>query len=440
MCVCKFMEKNKKGHQKTDDSRVVKRALRKTRATVASLQGEELKDKFNCKDTTMEGVEAIQEFGRVMAESMNRQFDEQKRREENTEERYRELLEGQMKTHREDSEILTREFGKLRIEKELARGRNTVKLPMYDGLNLDIDEWTEKVEACVTCNEWNLDRLMEQIPTSLTAMAKRAYDMITEDDKRTKEAFFASMKNQIDPQAQQRNKELFRLAKKGPGETVTTFVNRLRTYIRRSGEDPKLGFVEDILKYRVYDSLPPSDRKLLKATMDHSTDLDKIIVKAESLVSDQLEATGFIGVVREGNGQSDRQRQDRMPYREGNGAQRSGRAENTESPRMWDRYSGPFNGVCWNCQGQIQSNEGQLKQEPMYSMGTNTNGYGGPYHQPPPPMRPPFPQSPTNRENIDSVPENAHMTGPYMTASPNQVQSHATNPTDTQLSNLDTPG
>ena len=68
------MEKNKKGHQKTDDSRVVKRALRKTRATVASLQGEELKDKFNCKDTTMEGVEAIQEFGRVMAESMNRQM------------------------------------------------------------------------------------------------------------------------------------------------------------------------------------------------------------------------------------------------------------------------------------------------------------------------------------------------------------------------------
>ena len=72
MCVCKFMEKNKKGHQKTDDSRVVKRALRKTRATVASLQGEELKDKLNCKDTTMEGIEAIQELGRVMADSINR--------------------------------------------------------------------------------------------------------------------------------------------------------------------------------------------------------------------------------------------------------------------------------------------------------------------------------------------------------------------------------
>ena len=58
------MEKNKKAQQ---NSRVVKIALRKTRATVASLQGEEVKDEFNCKDTTMEGIEAIQEFGRVMA-------------------------------------------------------------------------------------------------------------------------------------------------------------------------------------------------------------------------------------------------------------------------------------------------------------------------------------------------------------------------------------
>ena len=188
--------------------------------------------------------------------------------------------------------------------------------------------------------------------------------------------------------------------------------------------------------------------------MDHSTDLDKIIIKAESLVSDQLEATGFIGVVREGNGQSDRQRQDRMPNREGNGPQRendrSGRAMNTGSQRMGDRsYSGSFNGVCWNCNqtghirrfcpGQRQSNERQMRQEPMYGTGMDRNGYEGPYHQPPPPIRPPYQRPPPNRENIGLVPPNSPMAGQFLTASPNQVQSHTTNSTDTQPLNLETP-
>ena len=69
----------------------------------------------------MEGVEALREFGRVMAESMDRQFDEQRRREENSIERYKELVEGQMKTHREDAETLAKEFEKLRLEKEQYR-------------------------------------------------------------------------------------------------------------------------------------------------------------------------------------------------------------------------------------------------------------------------------------------------------------------------------
>ena len=122
------MEKRKgRTRQEAKKTEVLKSALTKARATVESFQGEV--EKGACKDPTMEAVEAIQDFGRVMAESMNRQFDEQRRREENTVERYKELVEGQMRTHREDAEILAREFEKLRIEKELARGRNTIKLP-----------------------------------------------------------------------------------------------------------------------------------------------------------------------------------------------------------------------------------------------------------------------------------------------------------------------
>ena len=47
-------------------------------------------------------------------------------------------------------------------------------------------------------------------------------------------------------------------------------------YIRRWGGDPKEAFAIEMLKYKTYDSLNPTDRKILNATVDHSEDLDKM--------------------------------------------------------------------------------------------------------------------------------------------------------------------
>ena len=50
----------------------------------------------------------------------------------------------------------------------------------------------------MTCN-WDLAKLIETLPTYLTGQAKRAFDSLTEDDKRTKETLFQTIRDKIDP-------------------------------------------------------------------------------------------------------------------------------------------------------------------------------------------------------------------------------------------------
>ena len=79
------MESRRKGRKEVDKPEVIRRAISKTRKVVESLEGEDLEIEID-KDSTMEGVEAMRQFGQLMADSMNRQFEEQKRREETTRE------------------------------------------------------------------------------------------------------------------------------------------------------------------------------------------------------------------------------------------------------------------------------------------------------------------------------------------------------------------
>ena len=101
----------------------IRAGVAKERSIVES-QGEVelvLKESSN-RDPTMEGVEALKEFGRVMAENMNRQIEEQREYYREREERnlasYKTLVEGQMKSHKEDAEAIAKEFEKIRIDKE----------------------------------------------------------------------------------------------------------------------------------------------------------------------------------------------------------------------------------------------------------------------------------------------------------------------------------
>ena len=123
----------------------------------------------------------------------------------------------------------------------------TQKLPNYDGSNLDFDEWEEKVRAISKCNDWEVDRLLAALPASLSGCSKRAYDMLKDEDKLSKEALFQGLRVKLDPTSERKNKELFIQARKGMGESMVAFIDRCRMYIRRSGGNPRENFAVEML-------------------------------------------------------------------------------------------------------------------------------------------------------------------------------------------------
>ena len=128
----------------------------------------------------MADLEGIRELARVLAQNMNEQQERDREREREREneregerqrererdeareaeraqerererirererelaniEKYKEIIEGQARFHREDTELLAAEFEKLRIEKEQNRNRVTQRLPSYDGVNQEFEE------------------------------------------------------------------------------------------------------------------------------------------------------------------------------------------------------------------------------------------------------------------------------------------------------------
>ena len=239
----------------------VRGALKRAREVIESVEGEEreleLPQELATNSLTMgEAGEAIREMGRVMMETLTAQLEAQREfqreREETNSERFRELIEGQNRQHREDAEALASEFERMRIEKEQARGRINQRLPNYDGINLEFDEFQDKIEAVMTCNAWDFQKTLDILPTYLTGQAKRAFDSLVDDDKRTKESFFQNMRVKIDPQSERKNKEMFLVARKGPNENVMAYIDRCRMYIRRSGGDPNEQFAREMLRLKVY--------------------------------------------------------------------------------------------------------------------------------------------------------------------------------------------
>ena len=325
-----------------------------------------------------DAMEAVRQLGQAMLENMNRQMDYMREREEASAERareredanaerYRDLVEGQQRFHREDTETLASQFERLRLEKEQARGRQTQRLPNYDGINLEVDEWQEKVEAVAKCNDWDLSKLLEALPTSLAGQAKRSFDSLTDGDKGTMETFFQSMREKLDPQAERKNKELFMLARRAPSESIMSYIDRCRMYIRRWGGDPKEGFAIEMLKYKVLDCLTPTDRKILNATIDSNEELDKIILKADAMTTTPKAVIG--AVMGEG--------QNQWGMGSGNGmdsGNENGRNVQTRFPQGFGRgeegQGQPLR--CWKC-GRFghRRSECRVNRQPQYY-----NNYG----------------------------------------------------------------
>ena len=321
-------------------------------------------------------IQNTNELGRLMIQNTNDQIQRMREREEANIERYKQLLEGQSKYHRQDTENLAEQFEKMRLEKEQARSRQSQRLPAYDGSNMDVDEWQERVDAVMKCNDWGFDRLMEILPTCLIGQAKISFDTLTDDEKVTKEVFFRNMREKIDPKAEKKNKELFMMTSKGATESISSYIDRCRMYIRRSGADPNEPFPVDMLKYKVYDSLSPTDRKILNGAVDHGDDLDKIISKADSMLATQ---TAMVG------GVMDDPSENNYFSQMGPDVLNMGRGPNCEnlqvenrSPQTppWEACDQPsFNGICWTCGQQGHRSRDCYMGDPYLQ-------YDGYHHEP----------------------------------------------------------
>ena len=243
-------------------------------------------------------VEVMKEMTTMMTSLLSRQLENQRQQNKESEEatmgRFKQILEGQAKFNKENTEIIASEFENIRKEREISRASTIQKLPIYDGANLEIDEWQDRCEAILLCNKWDVKNMLSSMPISLSGMAKRAFDSLLEDDKETKDIFFSSMRQKIDPQSKKKNKELFIMAKKASAESVTSFVDRCRMYVRRAGNDPNEPFTVDMLKLKVYDSLSTTDRKILKAAMGLNENLDSLVEKADSMLGSQVDRIGAV--------------------------------------------------------------------------------------------------------------------------------------------------
>ena len=324
------------------------------------------------EDSKMEETkEAIRKLGELMIQNTNEQMQmmrereeaniqrmkereeaniqRMREREEANLERFKQLLENQSKYHRQDTENLAKQFEKMRLEKEQARSRQSQRLPTYDGSNIDVDEWQERVDAVMKCNDWGFDRLLEVLPTCLIGQAKRSFDTLTGDEKETKEVFFQNMRHKIDPKAETKNQELFMMTKKGAMESISSYIDRCRMYIRRSGADPTAPFAVEMLKHKVFDSLSSTDRKILKGAVD-GDELDKIILKADSMLATQ---TAMVGGVKDDPTENDCFAQmgpDVSNMARGPNCENLQVGDQSHHNPQWTAYDQrSFNGICWTC-------------------------------------------------------------------------------------------
>ena len=242
----------------------------------------DLSDKDSSEGLSKILGQQIEEYRRFLMERDNNKAKLETAREGKERERFEKLCE----CIRDSTTLVAEELRKSREMREMTKGNFIVRLPLFDGKNLNVFEWQERVQAIAKSNHWNFLRLMEYMPTSLTGTAKRAFDALILDDKNDERKFFGRMISQIDPWAAENNRTLIRTAIRSPNETMSTYINRLREYIRRAGRDPNHPDIQNMLCQRIHENLPSSDERLLRAAVDDSNELNLVISKADLLLGD----------------------------------------------------------------------------------------------------------------------------------------------------------
>jgi hypothetical protein len=450
--VVRLMERKQSQIKETKRNKAKAKPLERTRKDSTEVEESEFKLPNNIVESvrrleeeerrtkTMENNEAMKDMGREMSralaegiaaalgqqnDTIRQSLESNQRNAEDTRDAFRSLVNDQGRNHREDMEALATQFQRLQTSQaaaqELTRTQFTQKLPNYDGMTLAFDDWQDKVQACIICNRWTEARqLMTAMPASLSGAAKRAFDAIPDQEKNDIERMFKAMRMQLDPQSEQKNKEMFMEAVRNNHESVTTFINRSKMYIRRSGEDPNGSFAREMMKFKVLNTLPLTDRKILKATLDKEATLEELVAKADEMLISQAAIIGAVSMGETQDKQKEKEEKnqdtnhtvDRQPIRET-------RPEyNGQTPRRHDP-------TCWKCEqpGHIRRNCPLEIADRYMEEIRNARGRGGPRGQqeprrmlpnfgpppgPPLPQRGPLPQrerkptqGPTNQDPLN---------------------------------------
>ena len=207
---------------------------------------------------------------------------------------YASLVEQQQKSHQQDTLVLANQLAQITEQIRKTRLRPTQRLPEFDGTNLNINDWEEKVKEIVNANEWDIGLILVYLPLSLKGQAKQSFQNLRKEDLISKESLIQALKSRLDPNIKTRNKESLVNAKKLPGESMASFIDRCKTLVKRSGGDTEENLVIQLLKDKVVENIQPMDRRLLHVKVLPSDELDKFVDIGEVLCGSETD-----GLVRE---------------------------------------------------------------------------------------------------------------------------------------------
>ena len=261
---------------------------RKTRSSVIS-KTKDAQPEMASEGTEKTGGEgeSISSLITMMGKMMMR-IDENNRKEmaENRKQQ-KELSEMYQKSQEENVKAL-----------EAQRMSSKTPLPKYSGKPGEFDDWKQNVTYCIKCNNWTDEqRVLDMIPSSLTGQAQRVFRGFNNKQKESLDAIFNALKDMLEPEGKALNRELFVKAKRNPGETMKAFISRCNQYVARAdeidnGEDSL--WAKPFIIEKIYTNLNASDRKLLKAIMGKSEDVQLLNAKADELISLSEDVVGSL--------------------------------------------------------------------------------------------------------------------------------------------------
>jgi hypothetical protein len=260
----------------------------------------ELRSRKKSRVTKMEGEE-LKKFSEDLSRGMGQAIANSLRQVSvQNMDTFTEILREENVARREELDTITKRFEDMQISQDRARetARMSSNQPLPKLANCDdFDEWREHVQQQCRANHWtDHGRVIEMIPSALNGNARRAFHLLQPDQKRDLDTMFEQLRLQLNPQSDANNRRRFLRAEKQPGESMSDYINRERTYLSRFSENIVLDpLAREILKEKVFSNLKPNDRKMLRTAVDKDCSLDVLVQKADMLLNEASEAV--IGVI-----------------------------------------------------------------------------------------------------------------------------------------------